>query len=29
MNDSITWEELARLPIAKMQDVLLARFINS
>jgi len=28
MNDSITWEELARLPIAKMQDVLLARFIG-
>ena len=28
MNDSITWEELARLPIAKMQDVLLARFVG-
>ena len=28
MNDSITWVELARLPIAKMQDVLLARFVS-
>ena len=28
MNDNITWEELARLPIAKMQDVLLARFVG-
>jgi serine/threonine-protein kinase RsbT len=28
MNESITWEELARLPIAKMQDVLLARFVG-
>ena len=28
MNDSITWVELARLPIAKMQDVLLARFVG-
>ena len=28
MNDSITWEESARLPIAKMQDVLLARFVG-
>ena len=28
MNDNITWVELARLPIAKMQDVLLARFVG-
>ena len=28
MNDRITWVELARLPIAKMQDVLLARFVG-
>jgi serine/threonine-protein kinase RsbT len=28
MNDNITWAELARVPIAKMQDVLLARFVG-
>ena len=28
MNDNNTWVELARLPIAKMQDVLLARFVG-
>jgi len=28
MNDTATWTELARLPIAKMQDVLLARFVG-
>lgn len=28
MNDTITWVELARLPIAKMEDVLLARFVG-
>jgi len=28
MSDNITWVELARLPIAKMQDVLLARFVG-
>jgi serine/threonine-protein kinase RsbT len=28
MNDNITWIELARVPIAKMQDVLLARFVG-
>jgi serine/threonine-protein kinase RsbT len=28
MNESITCVELARLPIAKMQDVLLARFVG-
>jgi serine/threonine-protein kinase RsbT len=28
MNDNITWRELARLPIAKMQDVLMARFVG-
>ena len=28
MNDNIIWVEVARLPIAKMQDVLLARFIG-
>ncbi|MGD0815347.1 MAG: ATP-binding protein [Verrucomicrobiota bacterium] len=28
MNDNITWVELARVPIAKMQDVLLARFVG-
>jgi serine/threonine-protein kinase RsbT len=28
MNDNIAWVELARLPIAKMQDVLLARFVG-
>jgi len=28
MNDNITWAELARLPIAKMEDVLLARFVG-
>jgi serine/threonine-protein kinase RsbT len=28
MNDNATWIELARLPIAKMQDVLLARFVG-
>jgi serine/threonine-protein kinase RsbT len=28
MNDSITYIELARLPIAKAQDVLLARFVG-
>jgi len=28
MNDNTTWVELARLPIAKMQDVLLARFVG-
>ena len=28
MNDNIVWVELARLPIAKMQDVLLARFVG-
>jgi serine/threonine-protein kinase RsbT len=28
MNDNIMWVEQARLPIAKMQDVLLARFVG-
>jgi len=28
MNDNANWTELARLPIAKMQDVLLARFVG-
>ena len=28
MNEDITWSELARLPIAKVQDVLLARFVG-
>ncbi|MFA6286478.1 MAG: ATP-binding protein [Opitutaceae bacterium] len=28
MNENIDWVELARLPIAKMQDVLLARFVS-
>jgi serine/threonine-protein kinase RsbT len=28
MNDNITWVELARVPISKMQDVLLARFVG-
>jgi serine/threonine-protein kinase RsbT len=28
MNDNATWVELAHLPIVKMQDVLLARFIG-
>jgi len=28
MNDNITWAELARVPVAKMQDVLLARFVG-
>ena len=28
MNNNIAWVELARLPIAKMQDVLLARFVG-
>ena len=28
MNDNAIWTELARLPIAKMQDVLLARFVG-
>jgi len=28
MNDNITYAELARLPIAKMEDVLLARFVG-
>lgn len=28
MNANTTWVELARLPIAKMQDVLLARFVG-
>ena len=28
MHENITWVELARLPIAKMQDVLLARFVG-
>ena len=28
MNENIVWTELARLPIAKVQDVLLARFIG-
>jgi len=28
MNDNNTWVELARLPIAKTQDVLLARFVG-
>jgi serine/threonine-protein kinase RsbT len=28
MNDNIIWTQLARLPIAKMQDVLLARFVG-
>ncbi len=27
-NSNVTWVELARLPIAKMQDVLLARFVG-
>jgi serine/threonine-protein kinase RsbT len=28
MNENINWVELARLPIAKVQDVLLARFVG-
>jgi serine/threonine-protein kinase RsbT len=28
MNENIIWTELARLPIAKVQDVLLARFVG-
>ena len=28
MNENITWVELAHVPIAKMQDVLLARFVG-
>jgi serine/threonine-protein kinase RsbT len=28
MNEIITWVELARVPIVKMQDVLLARFVG-
>jgi len=28
MNDNHTWTEFARLPISKMQDVLLARFVG-
>ena len=28
MSDNNTWVELARLPIAKMQDVLMARFVG-
>jgi serine/threonine-protein kinase RsbT len=28
MNENIIWAELARLPIAKVQDVLLARFVG-
>ena len=28
MNENIVWVELARLPIAKVQDVLLARFVG-
>ena len=28
MNENIIWVELARLPIAKVQDVLLARFVG-
>ena len=28
MNDNITYAELVRLPIAKMEDVLLARFVG-
>jgi len=28
MNDNTTWVELARLPVEKMQDVLLARFVG-
>jgi serine/threonine-protein kinase RsbT len=28
MNENIIWMELARLPIAKVQDVLLARFVG-
>jgi serine/threonine-protein kinase RsbT len=28
MNDNLAWTELARLPVAKMQDVLIARFIG-
>lgn len=28
MNDNITWVELARVPIAKTQDLLLARFVG-
>ena len=28
MNEDILWVELARLPIAKVQDVLLARFVG-
>lgn len=27
MSDTVSWVELARLPIAKMQDVVLARFV--
>jgi serine/threonine-protein kinase RsbT len=28
MNENANWTELARLPIAKMQDVLMARFVG-
>ena len=28
MNEDLIWVELARLPVAKMQDVLLARFVG-
>jgi serine/threonine-protein kinase RsbT len=28
MSDNVNWTELARLPVAKMQDVLLARFVG-
>ncbi len=28
MNENMSWVELARVPIAKMQDVLLARFVG-
>ena len=28
MNENLIWTELARLPIAKLQDVLLARFVG-
>ena len=28
MSDTLTWAELARVPIAKTQDVLLARFVG-
>ena len=29
MNDTVAWVELVRLPIARMQDVLVARFVEA